>query len=104
MKTYETLTEAIRELKMRGYENDFNIHPEWIECPPLNLKFGPEEFHVDEVHRFEGMNDPGDSSVLYAVNSRAGVKGLIVDAYGVYAATLNREMIEKLKIDSKTQH
>ena len=104
MKTYETLTEAIRELKKRGYVHDFNIHPEWIECPPLKLKFGPNEFHIDEVHRFEGMTDPDDSAVLYAVNSWAEVKGLIVDAYGVYAATLNADMIKKLKIDSNTDH
>ena len=104
MKTYETLTEAIRELKKRGYVHDFNFQPEWIECPPLKLKFGPNEFHIDEVHRFEGMTDPDDSAVLYAVNSWAGVKGLVVDAYGVYASSLNAEMIKRLNIDSRTNH
>jgi hypothetical protein len=104
MKTYETLTEAIRELKLNGYVHDFNLHPEWIECPPLKLKMGPKDFHVDEVHRFEGATNPDDSAVLYAVNSWAGVKGLIVDAYGAYSATLSREMIEHLRIDSQTKH
>jgi hypothetical protein len=104
MKTFDTLTEAIHDLKKRGYTNDFNLHPEWIECPPLKVKFGPDEFHVDEVHRFEGMTDPDDSAVLYAVSSSSGVKGLIVDAYGAYAASLNGGMIEKLKIDSRTDH
>ena len=52
MKNFETLSEAIADLSMRGYTNDFNLHPEWIECPPLNLRFGPTDFHVDEVHRF----------------------------------------------------
>ncbi|HZX73820.1 MAG TPA: phosphoribosylpyrophosphate synthetase, partial [Cyclobacteriaceae bacterium] len=85
MKTFETLQEAIKQLKIKGYENDFNLHPEWIECRPLNLKFGPEEFHIDEVHRFEGMTDPDDSAVLYAVSSAGGLKGLLVDAYGAYA-------------------
>ena len=104
MKTFETLTEAIRQLKTKGYENDFNLHPEWIECPPLNIKLGPEEFHVDEVHRFEGMNDPDDSSVLYAISSKRGIKGLLVDAYGVYASSLSPEMINSLKIDDQTKH
>ncbi len=27
MKTFETLTEAILDLKARGYQNDFNLHP-----------------------------------------------------------------------------
>ena len=104
MDTFETLQEAIRTLKTRGYENDFNLHPEWIECPPLNIKVGPEEFHVDEVHRFEGMTDPDDSAVLYAISSKRGIKGLLTDAYGAYASSLSPEMIRSLKIDSRTQH
>jgi hypothetical protein len=104
MKNFDTLTEAIAELKKGGYVNDFNLHPEWIECPPLQLKFGPTEFHVDEVHRFEGMNDPDDSSVLYAITSSVGVKGLLVDAYGAYAESMSSLMIKKLRIDSKTDH
>ena len=104
MKTFETLQEAIRQLKVNGYENDFNLHPEWLECPPLNLKLGPEEFHVDEVHRFEGTNDPDDSAVLYAISSKRGIKGLLIDAYGAYASSLSPEMILSLKIDSKTKH
>jgi hypothetical protein len=104
MKSFETLQDAIRQLKRQGYENDFNLHPEWIECPPLNVKLGPEEFHVDEVYRFEGMNDPDDSAVLYAVSSRRGIKGLLVDAYGAYASSMSTEMIRRLTIDSKTKH
>jgi len=104
MKNFETLSEAMADLSMRGYTNDFNLHPEWIECPPLNLRFGPTEFHVDEVHRFEGLNDPDDSSILFAIRSTAGVKGLLVDAYGAYANSLSSEMAKRLTIDSKTDH
>jgi hypothetical protein len=104
MKNFETLSEAIADLSIRGYTNDFNLHPEWIECPPLNLKFGPTDFHVDEVFRFEGMNDPDDSSILFAIRSTAGVKGLLVDAYGAYADSVSPEMIKRLTIDSKTSH
>lgn len=104
MKTFETLSEAISALVVKGYSNDFNLHPEWIECPPLNVKLKPEEFHVDEVHRFEGMNNPDDSSVLYAISSTTGLKGLLVDAYGVYAESLSSMMINRLKIDQNTNH
>lgn len=104
MNSFETLSEAITSLEIRGYANDFNLHPDWIECAPLNIKFKPEEFHVDEVHRFEGMNNPDDSSVLYAISSTSGLKGLLVDAYGVYADSMSTAMIGKLKIDGKTKH
>ena len=104
MKTYETLTEAMDSLKKRGYSEDFNLHHEWIECPKLDLRLKPEEFHVDEVHRFEGMNSPDDSEVLFAISSTAGHKGLLTDAYGVYAESLSTAMINKLRIDIRTKH
>jgi len=104
MKTFETLSQAMQDLKVRGYENDFNLYAEWIECHPLNLKLKPNEFHVDEVYRFEGATNPDDSSVLFAIQSSAGVKGILVDAYGVYADALSQEMIDALKIDKNTLH
>jgi hypothetical protein len=103
MQTFETLSEAINKLKERGYVNDFNLHPDWIECPPLKLRLAPEEFHVDEVHRFEGMTNPDDSSVLFAISSSSGVKGTLLDAYGTYATSLSDIMIKRLVIDSKTE-
>ncbi|HEY3403320.1 MAG TPA: phosphoribosylpyrophosphate synthetase [Ohtaekwangia sp.] len=102
MKTYETLSEAIRSLKSKGYDQDFNLHPEWIECTPLNLRLKPAEFHVDEVHRFEGMTNPDDSSVLYAVSSSSGLKGLLVDAYGAYAEGISQDMLARLKVDKNS--
>ena len=103
MKSYSTIVEAIDGLKNDGYTNDFNLHPDWIECEPLKLKMAPEEFHVDEVHRFEGMTDPGDSAVLYAISSNKGLKGVLVDAYGAYSESVSPEMIKKLTIDSRTE-
>lgn len=96
MKSYDTLSEALQDLKLRGYNQDFNLHPEWIECPPLKLRLAPEEFHIDEVYRFEGMTNPDDSSVLYAISSTSGIKGVLVDAYGVYSNAISSVMIKKL--------
>lgn len=102
MKSFDTLSEAIFALKGQGYTNDFNLHPEWIECPPLKLRLEPDEFHVDQVHRFEGMSSTDDSSILFAVSSSNGLKGLLVDAYGLYADSLSPIMVQKLTIDSRT--
>ena len=104
MKQYDTLTEGIISLRKKGYTADFNLHHEWIECTHLDLRLKPEEFHVDEVHRFEGMNNPDDSEVLFAISSSRGAKGVLIDAYGAYAVSVSPEMIKKLKIDSKTEH
>jgi hypothetical protein len=104
MKNFETLTEAITDLRKRGYEHDFNLQSEWIECQSLNVKLKPDDFHVDEVHRFEGLNDPDDSAILFAIRSPLGIKGILVDAYGAYSESLSTEMIKRLTIDVKTSH
>lgn len=98
MKNYVSLTDAIRDLKSRGYTEDFNLHPTCIECPSLKLQLHPEQFTIDEFYRFEGMSNPDDNSIVFAISSPQGVKGILVDAYGVYAENLTGEMITKLSI------
>src|SRR5688572_3912070 len=97
-KPYSSLSEAMNDLKARGYKEDFNLHPENIQCPALNLQWHPEDFTVDEFYRFEGMSSTDDNSIVFAISSKDGVKGVLVDAYGVYASSLSDEMIQKLAI------
>lgn len=97
-KHYSSLSEATNDLKARGYVNDFNLKTECIECPGSQLQLSPEKFTVDEFHRFEGMSSTDDNSIVFAITSDQGVKGVLVDAYGVYASNLNDAMIKKLVI------
>ena len=98
MKNYRTLSEATNDLRARGYNVDFNLRATCVECPSHNLQFHPEDFTIDEFYRFEGMSNPSDNSIVYAISSKTGIKGVLVDAYGVYAENLNDAMIKKLKI------
>ncbi|MGB5436351.1 MAG: phosphoribosylpyrophosphate synthetase [Maribacter sp.] len=97
MKTEDTLSETMRQLQKRGYTYDLNLCSEHVECYALKLKLHPEDFNVDEVHRFEGMSSTDDNSVLYAIHSKNGIKGLLVDAYGVYAENISEAMRKKLR-------
>lgn len=99
MHIYDTVTAALADLDRRGYNLDFNLTPEALECKSIDLLLMPEEFEIEEVYRFEGMTDPADSSVVYAIASNVGnLKGVLVDAYGVYAENVSPELLNKLKI------
>ncbi|AZJ36089.1 phosphoribosylpyrophosphate synthetase [Tenacibaculum singaporense] len=98
MYTYDTLSEALKDLHKRGFTLDFNLKENEIESKNTKEFFSPDFFEVVEVHRFEGMSSTGDNSVVYAIQTKTGVKGVLVDAYGVYADSLSSEMIQKLKI------
>jgi hypothetical protein len=69
-----------------------------VECAALRLQLHPEDFTVDEFHRFEGMSNTDDNSIVYAISSKDGVKGTLVDAYGMYSENLNEGMIKKLAV------
>ena len=96
MKSYDTLSEAVQDLQRRGYTYDFNLRPHCLECASLKLELDPEDFEVDEIHRFEGMSSTDDNSILYSISSKNGIKGTLVDAYGVYAENISEEMRKKL--------
>lgn len=98
MKSYTTLSEALTDLKKRGYVEDFNIQPTCLQCASLDLQLHPEDFTVDEFHRFEGMSNPDDNAIVFAISSKDGVRGALVDAYGMYAENLTEPMIRKLTV------
>lgn len=97
MKTYDTMSEAVNDLQKRGYDHDFNLADDCLECAQKNHRLKANEFEIDEVHRFEGETDPGDENVVYAISSNSGkVKGILVNAYGVYSDSISAEIVSKL--------
>ena len=97
MKTYESLIDALADLKTRGYKLDFRKEPTCVFCYALDLWIAPEQFNIDEFYRFEENSNPSDSCVLYAISSYTGIKGTLVDAYGVYAENMAFHMAQKLE-------
>ncbi len=97
MPAYDNLIEALADLQARGYEHDFNLGNEALLCPALATSYGPNDFAVKELHRFEGMTAPDDSTVLYAIETSTGVRGTLVSAYGIYADTQVSEVMQKLR-------
>ncbi len=97
-KDYESMVDALNDLKSKGYTKDFNLEEDGIGCKTEKLRIHPEDFQVDEFYRFEGMTNPSDSSVVYAISStKHNVKGILVDAYGMYSTSVNRAMANKLR-------
>lgn len=98
MNDYQTLSEATNDLRARGYTLDFNLETNCVRCKAEDLELSPEDFEVVEVYRFEGYSNPDDNSIVYAIESTDGLKGVLVNAYGVYADTASDELIAKLEI------
>jgi quercetin dioxygenase-like cupin family protein len=97
-ESFGTLSETVNGLVREGYTHDFNVQGECIICHQANISLAPEEFQIDKVYRFEGVSDPDDESIVYAISSpKFGVKGVLVNGYGVSADSISAELVEKLQ-------
>lgn len=96
-RTYDTLSQAVNDLQKRGYTDDLQLGGHCVVCDVKNATLDPEEFEIDEFHRFEGMTDPEDQSIVYAISSKDhGIRGLLVNAYGPDASSMTQKMVSKL--------
>ena len=98
-KNYDTVTEAMTDLKKQGYTVDFSMmtERERLICHRTKTELSPNDFEIDHFYRFEGESDPGDSMIVYAISSKnKKLKGIVVNAYGVYAENTSSAIVEKL--------
>ncbi len=99
MTSYDTITEGLTDLKSKGYTIDFNLAFDKVTCRETGIFLYPDDFEIMEVHHFDGLTDPGDDNILYALQSKDGnVRGVLVSAYGVYAEEMDAGMLQKLTI------
>lgn len=97
--SYSTLSEAVNDLIKRGYTADF-LHLKEKDCLICNdhsMELNPEDFIIDEIYRFEGMTNPSDESILYAISSeKFNVKGLVINSYGADFGYRSSRLVEHL--------
>ncbi|HEY0670328.1 MAG TPA: phosphoribosylpyrophosphate synthetase [Sphingobacteriaceae bacterium] len=99
MEPYATLSETLNELRREGYIEDFNLQQNCLECREGQFKVFADEFKVDKFYRFEGESNPSDAAILYAISSDTkGLKGVLVNAYGIYSDSVTDEIAKKLEI------
>lgn len=99
MIAYDTITEALADLKTRGYSIDFNLAFDRVICKETGIFLYPKDFEIVENYRFEGDTDPGDENIVYALESKDGnIKGVLLSAYGVYSEEIDADMIKKLSV------
>ena len=97
MVAYDTVTAALAGLKKKGYTLDFNIAFDKIQCAQNGVCLNPHEFEIVDFFRFEGETDPSDQAIVYAIESKdQQLKGVLVNAYGVYSDPVSNEMLRKL--------
>ena len=81
----QTVAGALEQFRERGYRQEMSITAGRLQVGGTERTYRPHEVAVRDYWRFEGVSDPGDESVVYAIETTDGVKGTLVDAYNAYA-------------------
>ncbi|MBC8047216.1 MAG: phosphoribosylpyrophosphate synthetase [Fimbriimonadaceae bacterium] len=104
MVHYANLPEAINGLRKLGYTLDYATKDDCLECTQNGETLSPDKFEIDKVYRFEADSDPENQSILYAISSVNGHKGLLVNSFGIYSDPMSDALIAKLKIRHDEQN
>ncbi len=92
MRNFKTLAEAISDLRQRGYSADFTVDKFCLYCGDLDMRLDPDQFKVDEEYHFEGDASNEEDTVLVAITSSGGIKGIILDSYNACAVNTNLQL------------
>lgn len=98
MENFNSLIDAINTYKSEGYTEDFNLKQNCLSCRNGAYSIFHNEFNIDKFYRFEADTDPDEQSIIYAISSpKYQLKGILINAYGIYSEPLTDEMLSKLK-------
>jgi len=97
----KTLVECIQVITKRGYKTNFLALSENEIKGEREKPYTPQEVKIDTFYRFEGDSDPGDSSILYAIETEGGEKGYVTNAYGPYSDTKVSKFIDNVEAIQK---
>jgi len=98
-RNYETMLEAVEALRQRGYTYDYNYQNACLYCDLISEKFEAKDLKITEYYRFEGMSDPEDNAVVYAIESTQGHKGIMIDAYGAYSDEHKAAFLKNIPVE-----
>jgi hypothetical protein len=80
-----TLSNAIERLVSRGFTAHFGVVGDRLRAFDSGKTFGADQLTIREFQRFEGVSDPDDMAIVYAIESSDGTRGSLVDAFGAYS-------------------
>lgn len=78
-----TLSECVANALASGYVENFKVISNELVTADGRSIYQPQDIAIDNFYRFEGYTNPDDNSILYLVETNDGIRGTLIDAYGV---------------------
>ncbi len=94
MYHYATVSQALDELKEKGFTVDFNNQEG-------RIIYSPDDFTIVHIYRYEGDSDPGDEATVYGIKSSTGEKGVFVAGLSAFTDNSAAMVLNELSIKNK---
>jgi|SRR5215204_4597045 len=92
---------CIQKLEQKGYADQYRVEKGKLVAMGSKKKYKAKDVKAANFFRFEGITDPDDMSILYAIETSDGNKGTLIDAYGLYADDDTGEFMKEVQINKK---
>lgn len=99
-KTWDesALDERVDDLNRRGFTGHFGVTPDGLRDFGTGVTFRATEVRICDCFRVEESSDPGDMAVVYVIESETGVRGTLIDAFGVYSDPAITEFMTRVAV------
>lgn len=77
----------IKQYQQKGYVTDYQIRNKDLIDLKSKKEYKPEDIFIVAEHRFEGMSNPSDMSILYVIEAKNNSRGTVLVPYGAANAT-----------------
>lgn len=103
MPYMKSLVSCLNHMVHDGYSEDFQITPMGLASLNKQSYYQPEDVRIVNFFRFEGESNPDDNAILYLIETNDGMKGTLVDGYGIYTdSAISNFLTEVKQIEKKT--
>lgn len=95
----------IRRYEAEGYTDQFRVVDDQLENLNSKQRYAPKDVTILQEHRYEGMSDPSDLSLLYVIETADGGKGTMLASYGSNGNTAIHEFMNAVPTENvKTEN
>lgn len=95
------LEKCLDKLESEGYTDQYKVQNGKLTDLTNKKNYKAKDVKAVNFHRFEGLSNPDDTSILYAIETSDGRKGTLIDAYGFYSDDETGAFMNQIEINKK---
>jgi len=89
-------TDYIRRYQEIGYTDSYRMDGSYLVSMDSKKRYPPEDVNIIKEHRYEGMSNPSDMSILFILETSDGNKGTLLAGFGPSANLELHEFISAI--------